>query len=232
LTEITGIEEFMMPVLIFGAIAVLIVVGLIFGYLWEKRRREAFQKLASELGLEYRRRDPSIARRYKFLDKLRQGENRYAFNILRGMYEGYPVQVFDYHYETYSRDSKGRRQTDHHYLSFFILEQEREFPELRIYPESWLSRIGQAIGFDDIDFESIEFSKAFVVRSTDKKFAYDVCHTRMMEYLLAHRELSIEIEQRCVSIGFDTRLKPELIPQRLRQLVEIRNLFPRYLYAT
>jgi len=48
LTEITGIEEFMMPVLIFGLIAVLIVVGLIFGYLWEKRRREAFQKLASE----------------------------------------------------------------------------------------------------------------------------------------------------------------------------------------
>ncbi len=224
-------NENMLPILVFAGIAVLVVAGLIFGYLWEKRRREAFQKLANELGLDYRRRDPSIATRYKFLDKLRQGSKRYAFNVLKGTYEEYPVQIFDYHYETYSTDSKGRRQTNHHYFSFFILEQERDFAELRIYPEKWLSKIGQAIGFEDIDFESIEFSKAFVVKSTDKKFAYDICHTRMMEYLLDHRDLSIEIERKCVSISFDTRLKPELIPERLRQLVEIRNLFPRYLYS-
>jgi len=223
--------ENLLPILVFGGIAVLVVGGLIVGYIWEKRRREAFLRLANELGLEYRRRSPSIATRYKFLDKLRQGSKRYAFNVLKGMYEDYPVQIFDYHYETYSTDSKGRRQTHHHYFSFFILEQEREFPELRIYPETLMSKIGQAMGFDDIDFESIEFSKAFVVRSTDKKFAYDVCHTRMMEYLLAHRDLSIEIERKCLSISFDTRLKPEQIPERLRQLVEIRNLFPRYLYS-
>jgi len=30
------------------------------------------------------------------------------------------------------------------------------------------------------------------VRSRDKKFAYDVCHPRMMEYLLARRDLAIE----------------------------------------
>ena len=222
-----------MPVgvfILFGAVVVLIILLGIAGYLQEKRRREAFQAIARQYGFRYYKRDTSIAERYKFLDKLREGSNRYAFNVLEGPYEGYPVQVFDYHYETYSRDSKGRRQTHHHYFSFFILEQELNFPELRIYPESIFSRFGQMLGFDDIDFESIEFSKAFVVRSKDKKFAYDVCHTRMMEYLLQHRGLSIEIERRCISISFADRLKPGEIPGRLHQLVEIRSLFPEYLY--
>ena len=39
-------------------------------------------------------------------------------------------------------------------------------------------------GYQDIKFESAEFSKTFCVRSPDKKFAYDVCNAKMMEYLL------------------------------------------------
>ncbi len=219
-----------------GAVALVVVFALVvialgvLGYLREKKRREAFQALAARLGMRYVARDRSLAKRYRFLDKLRQGTNRYAFNILEGEFKGYPVKAFDYHYETHSTDSKGRRTTHHHYFSFFILEQEKEFPELRIYPEGLLSKLGQMLGFDDIDFESIEFSKAFCVRSRDRKFAYDICHTRMMEYLLAHRDLSLEIEGRCVAMSFPRRLDVEEIPRRLEQLVEIRQLFPEYLY--
>lgn len=222
--------EAMFPFLIFGAVLLLIAVVGIFGWLGEKRRREAFEQLAARLGLRYTRRDTAIAGRFAFLDKLRQGSNRYAFNILEGPYKGHPVMAFDYHYETYSTDSKGRRQTHHHYFSFFILRQEIVCPELRIYPEGFLSRFGQMLGYEDIDFESIEFSKAFVVRSKDKKFAYDICHTRMMEYLLKNRGLSLELEDDCVAMGSESRLKPEAIEPRLDQLIEIRNLFPGYLY--
>jgi hypothetical protein len=220
-----------MEIALLIALAVaLLITGVVFSYLWEKKRREAFRRLAQELGLDYVARDDVLPSRYEFLDALRQGENRYAFNILRGTYEGLRVQAFDYHYETESTDSKGNRETQDHYFSFFVLEQERWFPELRIYPEGILSKIGQMLGYEDIDFESIEFSKAFCVRSRDRKFAYDICHTRMMEYLLAHRDLSIEIEGPCVALSFASRLKPEQIPGRLRQLVEIRNLFPEYLF--
>ena len=213
-----------------GTLILIVLIVAIFGYLREKKRREAFQMLAGRLGLRYTQRDNSIATRYRFLDKLRQGSSRYAFNLLEGDFEGHPAQVFDYHYETHSTDSKGRRQTHHHYFSFFILTLPRPFPELRIYPEGLLSKLGQMIGFDDIDFESVEFSRAFCVRSTDKKFAYDICHARMMEYLLQDRDLSLEIEDDCLAMSFNRRLRVEEIPGRLRQLVEIRNLFPEYLF--
>jgi len=220
------------PIILFLFLGTLVVGVLIWGYLAAKKRREAFQALARQLGLRYVERDDFILTRYGFLNRLRQGENRYAFNVLQGQYEGHPVKIFDYHYETRSTGAKGQRRTHHHYFSFFILEHDREFPELLIYPEGILSKLGQLLGFEDIDFESVEFSRAFVVKCKDKKFAYDVCHARMMEYLLAHRDLSIEIDGKCVALSFSYCLDPVEIPVRLKQLVEIRDLFPAYLYRS
>ncbi len=214
-------------------VVLIVIAAAIAGWLWEKKRREALAALAGRLGLSFSPgRNPGLAARYQFLDALRQGSNRYGFNILHGQYQGYPVLAFDYHYETHSTGSKGQRQTHHHYFSFFILEQARDFPELRIYPEGIWQRLGQMLGFNDIDFESLEFSKAFCVRSKDRKFAYDICHPRMMEYLLAHRDLSLEIEHTAVALSFNHRLKPQEVPERLNQLVQIVNLFPEYLYRS
>ena len=149
---------------------------------------------------------------------------------MQGTYKSHPICAFDFHYETHSTNSKGERETQNHYFSFLVLEQPRPFPELRIYPEGILSKFGQLLGFQDIDFESAEFSSAFVVKSDDKKFAYDICNTRMMEFLLQHRDLSLEIRGITVAMGFDKRLEPERVAERLDQLVEVRNLFPEYLY--
>lgn len=213
------------------ALIVLVVIGAVFSYLWEKKRREAFRAFAERIGFIYRSgRDYDLPSRYDFLERLDLGQNRYALNILEGTCDGFPIRIFDYHYETTSTDSKGRRQTHHHWLSLFILNLSKDFPELLIYPEGFFSKVGQFLGFQDVDFESIEFSRAFVVKSPDKKFAYDVCHTRMMEYLLDHQDLSIEIERDCLSFAFSPRLSPEEVEKRLAQIVEIRKLLPDYLF--
>lgn len=216
--------------LVFGLFAVLVIALIVGAWLYERKRRQEFQALADRLGLSYRRKDPYIAQRFQFLDRLCRGSDRYAFNILEGERQDRPVCIFDFHYATHSTDSKGRRKTEHHYFSCFVLEHELAAPELLIFPENFLHRVGKAFGLPDIDFESNEFSRAFVVQCKDKRFAYDICHTRMMEYLLAHRDLSIEIERNCLSISFDQRLKVKEIPQRLEQLLEMRDLFPNYLF--
>ena len=102
-------------------------------------------------------------------------------------------------------------------------------PELTIGPEGFFSKIAQAVGYDDIDFESHEFSRQFCVRSRDKKFAYDVCHARMIEYLMANDDLVIEIEHQALALYFSRRLDPALIEPNLTRLIQIRNLMPEYL---
>jgi hypothetical protein len=217
--------------IIVGVAAIIVIVGLL-GYISARKRREAMAALATRIGLTF---DPKknwdLASRFRFLDKLRSGSNRYAFNILSGNYQGHDVTAFDYHYETHSTDSKGRRQTHHHYFSFFILHVLASFPELAIGKEGFFSKIAQAFGYDDIDFESHEFSRRYCVRSRDKKFAYDVCNARMIEYLLSNTDLTIEIERDALAISFSRRLKPEEIEPNLNRLITIRSLMPDYLFA-
>ena len=102
---------------------------------------------------------------------------------------------------------------------------------LTIAREGVFSKIAQAFGYDDIDFESHEFSRKFCVRSKDKKFAYDVCNARMIEYLLANDDLNIEIEGMALAIGFGDTLAPERIEPNLQRLVQLRGLMPYYLFA-
>jgi hypothetical protein len=220
------------PVLLIVLVAAVVIAAIVYGVIWERKRRKAFADVASRLGFRFSpEKDHELARQYGFLDRLAQGSNRYAFNVLSGAHDGSPVLIFDYHYATHSTDSKGRTRTQHHYLSFFILTLPRHFPELTIAREGIFSKIAQAFGYDDIDFESHEFSKRFCVRSKDKKFAYDVCHARMIEYLLENRDLSLEIEGPALAMGFSRRLAPERIEPNLRRLLEIRARIPDYVLA-
>ena len=90
-----------MEPVVFIIVIILVIIGAIFGFIAAQKRREAMLSLASRLGLHFdQSKDKSIGRQYDFLDKLRQGHNRYAYNILSGNYQGCEVKIFDYHYQT------------------------------------------------------------------------------------------------------------------------------------
>jgi hypothetical protein len=220
-----------MQILLF--VGFLIVVGVLayLGHLQAKKRREAFQRLADEYGFRfYPEKDTSFARRYGFLEHMDDGSRRYAFNRLSGDVAGQQVNIFDYHYETYSTDSKGRRTTNHHYFSIFTLGLAKRLPELTIEREGFFSKIGQALGFDDIDFESVEFSKRYKVKSNDKKFAYDFCNARMIDYLFKQQDLIIEVDGTILALTFKGKLDVERIKPNFIRLQKIRDLMPNYLF--
>lgn len=219
-------------VFIFVLFVIVAIAAGIYGAQAARKRREALSALAIRLGLNFNpAEDYELAGRFEFLNQLAQGENRYATNVLSGTYQQNEVRVFDYHYETHTNDSKGNRQTHHHWFSFFILTLPAAFPELTIRRENFLMKIAEVFGYQDIDFESAEFSRAFCVRSKDKKYAYDVCNAKMMEYLLANRDLSIEIEKDALALAFDRCLAAEQIESNLQRLAEIRSRLPDYLFA-
>ena len=221
----------MEPLIIVAVIAAVVVLAVV-GYISAQKRRQAMLDLAARLGLHFDpQKDWDLAERYGFLDKLRAGSNRYALNTLSGNYQGHGVTAFDYHYETHSTDSKGNQETHHHYFSFFLLQLPVSFPEMVIAREGFFSKVAQAFGYDDIDFESHEFSRKYCVRSQDKKFAYDVCHARMIEYLLANDDLTIEIEGPALAISFGRRLSPEQIESNLNRLIQVRSFLPDYLFS-
>jgi hypothetical protein len=219
-----------MPVFIVVMI-VVVIVGSIYGAIAARKRREGLFELAQRLNLNFDAgQDYGIPGRFDFLKELAQGDNRYAMNVLSGAYQQYEVLAFDYHYETYYYDKNGRH-TEHHWFSFFILTLPVSFPDLTIRRENFFTKVAEVFGYQDIKFESAEFSKTFLVRSPDKKFAYDVCNAQMMEYLLANRDLSIEFENEVIALVCGSRLSVEQFELDLQRLVEIRSRLPEYLFT-
>ena len=221
------------PILLFAAALIAVFVAIaIFAWRRERQRRDAIAQLAGRLGLSFAPdHDRALAREYENIRGLRDGENRYAFNALSGAYRGRPVTTLDFHYETSSTDSEGKSQTDHHHLHVVVLHLDRAFPHLLIAPENVFSKIAQAFGYDDIDFESHEFSRRFCVRSPDKRFAYDFCNSAMIEFLLANPSLRFEVQDRMLALVFDGLMKPALIEPRLDLACALRERMPEYLFA-
>lgn len=61
-----------------------------------------------------------------------------------------------------------------------------------VRPERFVDRAADAVVNREVDFESHEFSQAFDVQASDRKFAYTLIDPRMMEKLLERREWTIE----------------------------------------
>lgn len=221
-----------MQFIFIATVAVIVIFGAIYGAITQRKRREGLFELAARLNLNFDAgQDFGIAGRFGFLKQLDQGDNRYATNVLSGTYQQNEVLAFDYHYETESTDSKGNRTTQHHWFSFFILTLPVTFPDLTIRRENLFTKVAEVFGYQDIKFESAEFSKTFLVRSPDRKFAYDVCNSKMMEYLLANRDLSVEIENEVIALVFNSRIAVEQFEADLQRLAQIRALLPEYLFT-
>jgi len=160
-------------------IAVVILAGIVGYYFW-KKRLQALARLAASLGLEFSRYDLfALPERLAFLGLFDAGHSRVASNILYGSREGAKVYLFDYRYVT---GSGKNRQV--HRFNCCVVETGMDFPRLWIRRERWYDKVAAVVGFDDIDFESAEFSRKFFVKSSSKKFAYEVIHPQMMEFLL------------------------------------------------
>ena len=182
---------------------------------------------ATRLGLSFRaERDPAFATGWSFLSALDCGRDRYAFNILRGEHNGEALFVFDYHYKT-----GAGKNTRHHYPTFILLVLHENFPALTIEPETLESRLAHAFGFEDINFESAEFSRSYSVSAKDRKFAYDVCNPQMIEFLLEHRDLHLELQGPALLLVFEDPLPAAKVEFNLWRLREIRLRLPDYLFT-
>ena len=190
-------------ILIVPVVIAVVIAAIVYSSKAAKKRREELAALAAELGWRFDPgRDTHHDDEYAHFEVFRKGHSRAAFNTLAGSLEiagaEYPVKMGDFTYKV--TQHTGKSTSTHTYrFSYLILHLPYVgVPDLLIRREGVFDKIAAAIGFDDIDFESAEFSRKFLVKSPDKRFAYDIIHPRMMEFLLQEQPPGIDIERnRC-----------------------------------
>ena len=218
-----------MPGLMFVVVIGIIIAVVVIGQIQAQKRRKALAEWAAAHGLSF---SPDKAwgvdAQFPGFETLRKGDNRYAYNILSGRRADRDFYGFDYHYETHSTDSKGRRQTHHHHFSGVILGSAIPLKSLTIRPEGFFDRIGAFFGYEDINFESAEFSRKFHVTAPDRRWAYDVLHARAIEFLLAFPVYSIDMEPTHVLAWRNSTFAPEQFDEAARAIEGLLDRLPEY----
>ena len=100
-------------------------------------------------------------------------------------HDGRDLVSFDYEYKTQTSNGKQTTTTVHRFSVLGAVDGRRRMPPLSVDPENFLDRFVGRLTGNDIDLESEEFNRAFTVSCPDRKFASDVLHPQMMEFLLA-----------------------------------------------
>ena len=223
-----------MPVLMFAGVAALMVVIVIYSVRASRARKEAFASLAQQMGMVYTpQADRSHDDRYPQFEVFRRGSRRAAYNTISGDCDlptgtGFAV-MGDYRYTTESGTGKDRKSTTHHFSYLIVHLPHLSTPDLDIRPENLFDKIAGVFSDTDIDFESEEFSRKFHVACADRKFAYDICHPRMMEFLLASRPPAVDVERGAVCLTGGAGLwKPEQFEQQLGWFTAFLELWPEH----
>jgi uncharacterized protein DUF3137 len=218
-----------------GTVIVWIVIGLVVLlviYLQRRmarKRREAMAAWARARGFSF------VAEDNAYIDRFRsgpfgKGDRRTATNVITGVVDGRPVIAFDYSYDTESTDSKGNRTRTTHRYNVAAVNLPATLPDLEVSRENFFSSIGRALGFHDIEFENGEFNKEFKVHAEDRKFAYDIIHPRMMEWLLHTPGPSWSIERADLMCWAGGRAKPQDVEGHLNYLNAVVQQIPRFVW--
>lgn len=186
------------PFIFLAVIGLMIAIGIV-GYRQAKQRREQLAALAAETGLNFNpARDRNHDDQYAHFEIFRRGHARAAFNTMEGTLAlaGRPtrVKLGDFTYKITRHNGKSSSTTTYHFSYLIAHLPFGPVPDLLIRPENVLDKIGGVFSDRDIDFESEEFSRRFFVAAPDRRFAYAVCHPRMMEYFLGSTPPAVDIE--------------------------------------
>jgi len=167
-----------LPLLLVGALVLLVALAI----RWAKRQQKQFLALVAAHGWSYQERDDgTLVRRYQGLEAV-PALDTYLRDVVTGTHDGMPFVAF--HVRAANAGSAQERQPRP--MAVVATPGPPGSPDLIIAEKlPWANAAQAALGGTaEIAFESRAFTERFWVRSTDRRFAYEVVHPRLMEWLL------------------------------------------------
>ena len=185
--------------LLIVGIGIAVAVG-VFSYQAEQKRRAALALWAQQRGWTYQRRDDAILSRFDG-SPFETGHSRKATNVMVGTLGERRAAVFGFQYTV----SNGKSSTTYHFRVFAVA-MPCMVGHLSIKPEGLIAKLGNKLGFADVQLESEAFNHAFRLTASSQKLAYDLVPARTIDLLLGHRGTTIQTEGDLLTVVEDGRL--------------------------
>jgi hypothetical protein len=203
-------------------IAILIIVGvgaLVGGIIWlvrhfEKKRTEALNAIASKFGLEFSAaKDDQLLQKMQVFALFNKGHSRKIKNVMKAETEIASLTVFDYQYTT----GGGQSSQVHSHTVVTMESDSLSLPIFKLRPENFFDKVGAAMGFQDINFDTHpEFSKSFVLQGENEDAIRNFFDTEMLEFLAKQQGCYIESAPGVFIYLRGGRKKPE----QIRELID------------
>jgi hypothetical protein len=194
--------------LVIVAVIAAVVLIIVLVRRAERRRSEALEQVASEWGLVFEARpDVELLTSQGDLPLYSHGRARRARNMLSGRLGDDEIKVFDYQYTT----GGGKEQHTHVQTVAVFPRALRGFPDMQLSPENVFHRIGQAFGYQDIDFESNpDFSARYLLRGADETAIRAALRPDVLAFFEANLGWTVEVRSGTAGVyRSGKRTKPE-----------------------
>ena len=211
--------EALLPFLfIFGFLA-LAGCLIYWSHVSSKRRTEAFKEQADQMGLRFVDNPDSQA--YQQFDSFKlfnRGRSRRMTNLVEGDSGDVKISIFDYRYTTGS----GKNSTTHNQTIIALQSQQLHCPEFTMRPEGFFDKIGSAMGFQDLNFDTHpEFSKLFVLKGPDEEAIRNYFKPTVLEFFERNPNNSLEASNDTMFFYRNRkRREPEELKDMLSQAYE------------
>ncbi|MBI1369188.1 MAG: hypothetical protein GC162_11115 [Planctomycetes bacterium] len=210
--DLYGIDP-TIPVLVVGTLGGAIVSVVIFRRQRSRSRMVAYW--ARRRGLAF-----DAAQNQDLLDDcqfriLRRSRQSYAWNVCSGTFGPRPLIAMD----VFSNNQR---------FSALIIRTPFDFKPLLVRPNESLDIVAELAGWEDIHFESAEFSRKYHVRADDRKWAYDVLHPRAIEFILKHAPYHVEFQGRSAAVHQNCEWRLEQFDEAVSYLNNLLNMLPNY----
>lgn len=197
------------------AAVIMSIVRLIWSWFSRRRRIKQMQAAADELGLPYfQDGDPALIDELKRFELFSQGRHRRIHNMIHGDAGDIEVGIFDYRYTT----GHGKHKHTWQQTVAYIRSPHLSLPKFALRPENLFHKIGGALGYDDIDFESHpKFSRTFLLKGVNEERVRAAFSGAVLNYLELQAGISLEGREDKLIYYQVRRLEP---PSGVRALME------------
>ena len=216
-------------------IAVILIIIVWVQY--EKLRTKEFKQVAEEMGFSFYpkvRDDHPAGRSFDKLFRLlrptqarnSQGDFGEIRNMLHSVSEQLEVGIFGYQYTTTGNYGGHARRPS----VIYFRSPELNLPQFSLRPEGRSDKIGSALGYQDIDFESdrtgVEFSKKYLLQGKDEQKVRELFATEVLGFFEGQDGISTEGGgDQLIFYGLGKRIKPEDVRPFMEEGLEVFRLF-------
>jgi hypothetical protein len=213
-----------MGLIIFGGIGLLVVGGIAVSSWSQKKRKEAWQRVAEELGLPFVDKNNDVLGKCAAMKVFQRGSGRRFYNALEGDAGDTKITIGDYRFTTGS----GKNRTTHVQTRCVLQSATMQVAHCYLRPENAIfDKLGAMMGGQDINFaDDPEFSGGYVLQGDHEPAVRNLFDDHVRAWFAERRGRRFHFEANGDRLVFHygKKRKPEEAGQMMQEALEIMSL--------